>query len=62
MDVIVGAACTVMVAVPLFVESCLLVAFTVAVPAVFGAVKTPEEEMLPISTDHVTDGSKLPVP
>ena len=54
--------CTAMVADPLFVESCLLVAFAVAVPAVLGAVKTPEEEMLPIFTDHVTEESKLPVP
>jgi hypothetical protein len=37
-DVIVGAACTVIVAVPLFVESCLLVAFTVAVVGEDGAV------------------------
>ena len=59
---IVDATCTVTDAVPLLVESWLLVAFTVAVPAVLGAVKTPEEEMLPIFTDHVTAGSKFPVP
>jgi hypothetical protein len=57
-----GTGFTVTVAVPNFVESCLLAALTVAVPAVFGAVKTPDEEMVPIFTDQVTEGSKLPVP
>ena len=53
-DVTVGAF-TVIVAVADFVGSATLVAFTVAVPAVDGAVKRPLAFTLPEVADHVTD-------
>jgi len=54
--------CTVTEAVPDFVASCVLVAVTVAVPAVAGAVKSPLVLMVPTLEDHVTAELKLPVP
>jgi hypothetical protein len=52
--VVEAADATAIVAVAVFVESALLVATTVAVPAVAGAVKSPEELMLPAETFQVT--------
>jgi hypothetical protein len=49
-----GAAWTVTVAVPDFVVSSTLVAVTVTVPAVAGAVSSPVAAMLPALADHVT--------
>lgn len=48
-----GAAVTVTVAEAFFVLSAALVAVTVAVPAVAGAVKSPDEEMVPLLADQV---------
>lgn len=48
------AAVTVMVAVPDFVVSATLVAMIAYVPALAGAVKSPEEEMVPPEADHAT--------
>jgi hypothetical protein len=52
-DVIVGD-CTVTVAVPDFVLSCVLVAVTVTEAADAGAVKTPLELIVPPLVVHVT--------
>lgn len=48
-----GAAVTVMLAVPDLVASATLVAMIVYVPALAGAVKRPEEEIVPPEADHV---------
>jgi len=56
-----GAAVTVTLAVADFVESAALVALTVYVPAVLGAVYSPVGEMLPPFTDQVTLVLELPV-
>jgi hypothetical protein len=64
-DVIVdwlGAAVTATLAVPLLVESCELVAVTVTICGVDGAVRFPLEEIVPAEAFHVTDVLKLPVP
>ena len=62
-EVIVGElACTLTVAVPDLVPSCALVAVTVRVLAVAGAVKRPLALMAPPVADHVTPELKLPVP
>jgi hypothetical protein len=61
-EVIVAAVCTVMAAVPDFVVSCVLVAVTVTVPPVIGAVKSPTVLIAPDAADHVTVELKLPVP
>ena len=62
-DVIVEEVdCTVTVAVPDFVLSCVLVAVTVTVPGEAGAVKSPLASMLPPLADHVTPEPKAPVP
>jgi hypothetical protein len=47
--------CTVTAAVPDFVVSWVLVAVTVTVPAVAGAVKSPLALMVPPLADHVTE-------
>jgi hypothetical protein len=47
-------AFTVTDTVPDLAESCVLVAVTVAVAAVAGAVKSPLELMVPALADHVT--------
>jgi hypothetical protein len=47
-------ACTVTVAVPDLVVSCMLVAVTVTLPAEVGAVKTPLEFTVPAVADQVT--------
>jgi hypothetical protein len=54
--------CTVTEAEPDFVESCVLVAVTVAVPAEAGAVKTPLVFTVPPLADQVTAELKFPVP
>lgn len=62
-EVIVEALdCTVTVAVPDLVVSWMLVAVTVTLPAVAGAVKTPLALIVPALADHVTAELKLPVP
>jgi hypothetical protein len=53
-EIIGGVDCTVTVAVPDFVASCVLVAVTVMVPAEAGAVKSPLESMVPVLADQVT--------
>jgi len=52
------------VAVPDFVASWMETAVTVTVVATAtdGAVRTPEEEMVPALVDQFTAGLKLPVP
>jgi hypothetical protein len=50
----VGGSVTVMVAVPDLVASCVEVAVTVTVPAVPGAVKSPEELIVPALALQVT--------
>jgi hypothetical protein len=52
------------VPVPDFVASCTETAVTVTTTGVAteGAVRTPEEEMVPPFADHVTAGLTLPVP
>jgi hypothetical protein len=57
-----GVDCTVTDAVPDFVVSCVLVAFTVTVPATAGAVKAPFALIPPAPADQVTAELKLPVP
>jgi len=57
-----GVACTLTVAVPDFVVSCVPVAVTVTVLAVPGAVRSPLALMVPPLADHVTAELKLPVP
>jgi hypothetical protein len=52
--IVEGDAWTVAVALPDFVVSCTLVAVTVIVPAVAGAVKSPLELMEPPVADQVT--------
>jgi hypothetical protein len=49
-----GGGCTVTDAVPDFVGSCVLVAVTVRVPAVGGAVRMPLALTVPLLADHVT--------
>jgi hypothetical protein len=49
-----GVDCTVTAVVPDFVVSWALVAITVTVPAVAGAVKTPLVLIVPAPADHVT--------
>jgi hypothetical protein len=51
-------------AVPIFVASCTDVAPTVACPVTFDAWYKPDESIVPVpeTTDHVTEGSKLPAP
>ncbi len=56
------AACTVIVAVPDFVVSAVLVAVTVTAPAEPGAVNSPVASMLPPLAVHFTVELKLPVP
>jgi hypothetical protein len=54
-EVMVGAAiCTVTDAIPDLVVSCVLVAVTVTVPGVAGAVRTPPGVMLPELLDQLT--------
>ena len=53
-EAIVGGSVTVMVAVPDLVAACVEVAVTVTVPAVLGAVKSPEELIVPALTLQVT--------
>src|SRR5579864_9269937 len=57
-----GVDCTVTEAVPDFVVSCVLVAFTVTVPATAGAVKAPFALIPPAPADQLTAELKLPVP
>ncbi|HEX4311460.1 MAG TPA: hypothetical protein VHZ25_15610 [Acidobacteriaceae bacterium] len=58
-----AAACTVIVAVPDFEVSSVLVALTVTLAAAAGAVKSPAELIdPPPETDQVTAVLKLPVP
>jgi len=65
-DVIVGGGGviedTVTAAEPVFVESCVLVAVMVTLPAVAGAVKFPLASIDPPVAVHLTELSKLPVP
>ena len=49
-----GGGCTMTDAVPDFVGSCVLVAVTVTVPAVAGAVRMPPALTVPPLADHVT--------
>jgi hypothetical protein len=56
------AVVTATVAVPLFVPSSVLVAVTVTVCAVEGAVRLPVDEIVPAEVDQVTVLLKLPVP
>ena len=49
-----GGGCTVTDAVPDLVGSCVLVAVTVTVPAVAGAVRMPLVLTVPPLADHVT--------
>jgi hypothetical protein len=49
-----GGGCTVTDAVPDLVGSCMLVAVTVTVPAVAGAVRMPLALTVPALADHVT--------
>ena len=49
-----GVDCTVSIAVPDFVVSCVLVAVTITVPAEAGDVKSPLESMVPALADQVT--------
>ena len=60
--IVVEADCTVTGAIPDFVVSCVLVAVTVTVPAVAGAVKSPLVPMVPPLADHFTAELKFPVP
>ena len=61
-EVIEGAgAVTTTLAVPLLVGSCVLIAVTVTVPGVDGAVRAPLE-IVPADALHVTEVLKLPVP
>ena len=63
-EVMATATLTVTVELPDFVESCVDVAVTVAVPAPVG-VNTPALLTVPMLvglTDHVTEELKLPVP
>jgi hypothetical protein len=63
-EVIVGGTVTVTLAEPDLVESCVEVAWTVAMPAASG-VKTPVLLTAPMFaglTDHATEALKLPVP
>jgi len=53
-EVMVGGSVTVMVAVPDLLPSCVEVAVTVTVPAALGAVKSPEELIVPALALHVT--------
>lgn len=55
-------ACTVIVAVPIFVVSSVLVAVTVIEPVDAGAVKSPLESIVPPLAVHFTAELKLPVP
>lgn len=57
----VGAAVTATLAVPLLVGSCVLIAVTVTVPGVDGAVRAPLE-IVPADALHATEVLKLPVP
>jgi hypothetical protein len=50
-----------MVALPDLLESCVLVAVTVALVPVEGAVKLPLWSMVPALADHDTEGMDLPV-
>jgi len=62
-EVTVGeAACTLTIAVPDLVVSCVLVAVTVTLPAAAGAAKRPPVLIVPPLADHVTAELKLPVP
>ena len=63
--IVEGAAVTVTAADPDFVESWVLVAVIVDLPdegTVAGGVYSPELEIAPASTVHVTAELKLPVP
>ena len=51
-----GAGVTVTLAVPDFVLSCTEVAVTVTFPAVAGAVRSPDELIVPALADQVTEG------
>ena len=53
-EVIVGGSVTVMVAVPDLLASCVEVAVTVTVPAVLGAVRRPDELIVPALALQVT--------
>jgi small basic protein len=53
-EVIVGGAVTLTVAVPDLVVSCVDVAVTVTLPAVLGAVRSPDELMVPALALQVT--------
>lgn len=54
--------CTVIIAVPDFELSCILVAVTVTAPGEVGAVNNPLDAIVPELVDHVTAELKLPVP
>jgi hypothetical protein len=56
-----GEFVVVTVAKALLVESAALVAVTVTVPALAGAVKSPLELMLPPEADHITEVFEVPV-
>jgi hypothetical protein len=60
-EVIVGASVIAMVAVPVFVESCVEVAVIVAVPEAAG-VNTPPEVIVPSVAAQVTVELYVPVP
>jgi len=61
-DCNVGGGLTVTIVLPDLLVSWADVAVTVTVPAVAGAVNIPEELIVPVLADHVTDELKLPVP
>jgi hypothetical protein len=57
-----GATCTETAAFPDTAGFCMLVAVMVAVAAEAGAVKSPDELIMPTLADQVTEELKLPVP
>jgi len=57
-----GLDCTVIVAVPDFEPSCILVAVIVTVSGEPGAVNSPLDPIIPALVDHVTAELKLPEP
>jgi hypothetical protein len=61
-EIVGGAACTVIVAVPALVVSCVLVAVTVTDPVELGAVNKPLPLIVPPLAVQVTAELKLPVP
>ncbi len=61
-EIVGGVACTVIIAVPDLVVSCVLVAVTVTDPAEPGAVNNPLPLIVPPLAVQVTAELKLPVP